>query len=90
MAEDPEIRALMKRMKAELTFHANELAGLFCRELFEAPADDVWVLFMRSLRFGHRAVRDRGARSSQTGRSRRHAVVVQAGRAAHDRYYFSG
>jgi malonyl CoA-acyl carrier protein transacylase len=48
MAEDPEIRALMKRMKADY-IHANELAGLFCRELFVAPADDVWVLFMRSL-----------------------------------------
>jgi malonyl CoA-acyl carrier protein transacylase len=48
MAEDPEIRALMKRMKADY-IHANELAGLFCRELFVAPAEDVWVLFMRSL-----------------------------------------
>jgi hypothetical protein len=48
MAEDPEIRALMKRMKAGY-IHADELAGLFCRELFVAPADDVWVLFMRSL-----------------------------------------
>ena len=48
MAEDREIRALMKRMKAGY-IHADELAGLFCRELFVAPADDVWVLFMRSL-----------------------------------------
>ena len=48
MAEDPEIRELMKRMKAEY-IHADELAGLFCRELLVASAKDVWVLFMRSL-----------------------------------------
>ena len=29
--------------------HVNELAGLFCRELFVAPADDDWVMFMRRL-----------------------------------------
>ena len=48
MAEDPEIRELLKR-KGVAYIHANELAGLFCRELFAAPADDVWVLFMRRL-----------------------------------------
>jgi 3-hydroxymyristoyl/3-hydroxydecanoyl-(acyl carrier protein) dehydratase len=48
MAEDPEIRALMKRMKASY-IHAEELASLFCREIFVAPANDVWVLFMRTL-----------------------------------------
>jgi hypothetical protein len=29
--------------------HADELAGLFCRELMVAPADDVRVMFMRTL-----------------------------------------
>jgi hypothetical protein len=48
MADDPEIRALLKRMGVAY-IHANELAGLFCRELFTAPADDVWVMFMRRL-----------------------------------------
>jgi len=48
MAEDPEIRALMKRMNAAYV-HVDELGGLFCRELFVAPPEDIWVLFMRSL-----------------------------------------
>ncbi|HMK33423.1 MAG TPA: SDR family NAD(P)-dependent oxidoreductase [Desulfomonilaceae bacterium] len=48
MAEDPEIKTLMKRMNAAY-IHADELAALFCRELFVAPAKDVWVLFMRTL-----------------------------------------
>ncbi len=48
MAENPEIKALMKRMNAAYV-HADELAGLVCRELCFAPKDDVWVLFMRSL-----------------------------------------
>ncbi|MDQ7784559.1 MAG: SDR family NAD(P)-dependent oxidoreductase [Desulfomonilaceae bacterium] len=48
MAEDPEIRALMSRMKAAYV-RAEELAQLFCHELMTAPADDVWVMFMRSL-----------------------------------------
>jgi malonyl CoA-acyl carrier protein transacylase len=48
MADDPEIRALLKRLGVAY-IHANELAGLFCRELFSAPADDVWVMFMRKL-----------------------------------------
>jgi hypothetical protein len=48
MAEDPEIRALMKRMNADY-LHIRELAGLFCRELLLAPSEDVWALFMRSL-----------------------------------------
>ena len=48
MAEDPEIRALMKRMNASYV-HVEELGGLFCRELFIAPPEDVWVMFMRSL-----------------------------------------
>ncbi len=48
MAEDPEVRELMKR-KGVAYIHVNELAGLFCRELFVAPADDDWVMFMRRL-----------------------------------------
>ena len=48
MAEDPEVRELMKR-KGAAYIHVNELAGLFCRELIVAPADDVWVMFMRKL-----------------------------------------
>lgn len=48
MAEDPEIRELMRR-KGVAYIHVNELAGLFCRELFVAPADDDWVMFMRRL-----------------------------------------
>ena len=48
MAEDPEIRELLRR-KGVGYIHANELAGLFCRELLVTPADDVWVMFMRQL-----------------------------------------
>lgn len=48
MAEDPEIRALMARLKAGYV-HLEELGSLFCAELFLAPREDVWVLFMRSL-----------------------------------------
>jgi 3-hydroxymyristoyl/3-hydroxydecanoyl-(acyl carrier protein) dehydratase len=48
MAEDPEVRELMRR-KGAVYIHVNELAGLFCRELFVAPADDDWVMFMRKL-----------------------------------------
>jgi len=48
MAEDPEIRELLK-LKGVGYIHAQELAGLFCRELFISPADDVWVMFMRKL-----------------------------------------
>jgi len=48
MADDPEIRELLKR-KGVGYIHAHELAGLFCRELFVSPADDVWVMFMRKL-----------------------------------------
>jgi malonyl CoA-acyl carrier protein transacylase len=48
MAEDPEVREMMKR-KGVAYIHVNELAGLFCRELFVAPAEDDWVMFMRRL-----------------------------------------
>jgi len=48
MAEDAELRELLQR-KGVGYIHAHELAGLFCRELFVAPADDDWVMFMRGL-----------------------------------------
>ena len=48
MAEDPAIRELLKR-KGVAYIHVRELGGLFCRELFTASADDVWVMFMRRL-----------------------------------------
>lgn len=48
MAEDPEVREMLKR-KGVGYIHVNELAGLFCRELFIAPGDDDWVMFMRRL-----------------------------------------
>ncbi len=48
MAHDPEIQALLKQ-KGVAYIHVNELAGLFCRELFVAPPDDNWVMFMKKL-----------------------------------------
>jgi malonyl CoA-acyl carrier protein transacylase len=48
MADDPEVREMMRR-KGAAYIHVNELAGLFCRELSVAPADDDWVMFMRTL-----------------------------------------
>ena len=48
MAEDPEVRDLLRR-RGVAYVHIQELAGLFCRELFVAPADDDWVMFIRTL-----------------------------------------
>ncbi|MDW7772705.1 MAG: SDR family NAD(P)-dependent oxidoreductase [Desulfobulbaceae bacterium] len=48
MAEDPDIRELMRR-KGVAYIHVNELAGLFCRELFASPDNADWVMFMRTL-----------------------------------------
>ena len=48
MADDPEIQALLKQ-KGVAYIHVNELAGLFCRELFLSPAEDHWVMFMKKL-----------------------------------------
>jgi malonyl CoA-acyl carrier protein transacylase len=48
MADDPEIQALLEK-KGVAYIHVNELAGLFCRELFAAPAKDNWVMFMKKL-----------------------------------------
>jgi malonyl CoA-acyl carrier protein transacylase len=48
MAENQDLRELLK-LKGVGYIHADELAGLFCRELMVAPAEDVWVMFMRTL-----------------------------------------
>jgi len=48
MAEDAHVRDLMRRMGASYV-HVHEMAELFCRELFMAPVEDDWVLFMRTL-----------------------------------------
>lgn len=48
MAEDPDLRELLRR-KGVSYIHVNELEGLFCREIFINPADDDWVMFMRTL-----------------------------------------
>jgi hypothetical protein len=66
MAEDPEVRELMKR-KGAAYIHVNELAGLFCRELFVAPADDDWVMFMRRLPSVKTSLLNDTTRSSPNG-----------------------
>ena len=66
MAEDPEVRELMKR-KGVAYIHVNELAGLFCRELFVAPADDDWVMFMRRLPSVRTALLNDTTRPSPSG-----------------------
>jgi NAD(P)-dependent dehydrogenase (short-subunit alcohol dehydrogenase family) len=48
MAEDPEVRDLLRR-RGVTYVHVHELAGLFCRELFVAPSEDDWVMFIRTL-----------------------------------------
>ncbi len=48
MAEAPEVRDMLRR-RGVAYVHVKELAGLFCRELFAAPADDDWVMFIRTL-----------------------------------------
>jgi NAD(P)-dependent dehydrogenase (short-subunit alcohol dehydrogenase family)/acyl carrier protein len=48
MAGDPEVMELLKR-KGVAYIHINELAGLFCRELFVSPVGDDWVMFMKKL-----------------------------------------
>ena len=66
MAENPDIRELMRRMGAAY-IHVNELTGLFCRELFVSPDDDDWVLFMRKLPSVKTATLDDGPRPSPHG-----------------------
>ena len=48
MADNQDIKAVMKLMNAAY-IHVDELSDLFARELFLGPAEDVWVLFLRSL-----------------------------------------
>lgn len=48
MAENPEIRELMRRMNASY-ITLNELSEMFLRELLNAPKSDVWTLFMKNL-----------------------------------------
>ncbi len=48
MAEDPDVREMLQR-KGVGYINVDELAGLFCRELFGASDDDDWVMFMKRL-----------------------------------------
>ncbi len=66
MADDPEVRELLGR-KGVAYIHANELAGLFCRELFTAPAEDDWVMFMRRLPSVRTALLNDGVDGSPKG-----------------------
>ena len=66
MADDPEVRELMKQ-KGVGYIHVNELAGLFCRELFLAPPEDDWVMFMRTLPLVGTSLLDRAGGPSPGG-----------------------
>jgi NAD(P)-dependent dehydrogenase (short-subunit alcohol dehydrogenase family) len=49
MAEDPEVKELMKLKGLESAFvHADELAQMFCRELFLGPPQPTWVMLART------------------------------------------
>ncbi|MBN1106924.1 MAG: SDR family NAD(P)-dependent oxidoreductase [Deltaproteobacteria bacterium] len=49
MAEDPEVKALMKLKGLDSAFvHADELAQMFCRELFLGPRQQSWVIPART------------------------------------------
>jgi malonyl CoA-acyl carrier protein transacylase len=49
MAEDPEVKALMKLKGLASAFvHADELAQMFCHELFLAPPQPSWVSVART------------------------------------------
>ncbi len=50
MADDPEIRELMKLRKMDKAYlHVNELAEIFCRELSFGTLEEIWVMHVRSL-----------------------------------------
>ncbi len=50
MADDPELRELMRlKGMGESYIRVNELAELFCRELFLGPAQEHWVMPIRTL-----------------------------------------
>ncbi|MBW1775652.1 MAG: polyketide synthase dehydratase domain-containing protein, partial [Deltaproteobacteria bacterium] len=49
MAEDPEVRELMKLKGLESAFvHADDLAQIFCKELFLGPPRQSWVILART------------------------------------------
>jgi NAD(P)-dependent dehydrogenase (short-subunit alcohol dehydrogenase family) len=49
MADDPEVKALMKLKGLESAFvHADEFAQMFCRELFLGPSQHSWVILART------------------------------------------
>jgi len=49
MADDPEVKALMKLKGLESAFvHADEFAQMFCRELLLGPAQQSWVILART------------------------------------------
>jgi len=49
MAEDPEVKELMRLKGLESAFvHADELAQMFCRELFLGPPRQSWVIPART------------------------------------------
>jgi acyl transferase domain-containing protein/NAD(P)H-dependent flavin oxidoreductase YrpB (nitropropane dioxygenase family)/NAD(P)-dependent dehydrogenase (short-subunit alcohol dehydrogenase family) len=49
MADDPEVKALMKLKGLESAFvHTDEFAQMFCRELFLGPAQQSWVILART------------------------------------------
>ena len=86
MAEDPEIRELLKRKGVDY-IHVNELAGLFCRELFAAPIVEDWVMFMRRLPSVKTAlINDTARRSTKCRTGWRHGVL-EPRRLSHDRKY---
>ena len=87
MAEDPEVRELMKR-KGVAYIHVNELAGLFCRELFVAPADDDWVMFMRRLPSVKTALLNDTTRPSVEWRTEWRHRVLEPRELSHDRKDF--
>ena len=50
MADDPELRELMRlKGMGEAYISVNELAEMFCRELFLGPAHEQWVMPIRTL-----------------------------------------
>ncbi|MBW2200560.1 MAG: SDR family NAD(P)-dependent oxidoreductase, partial [Deltaproteobacteria bacterium] len=49
MAENPEVKELMKLKGLESAFvHADDLAQIFCRELFLGPPQQSWVILART------------------------------------------
>ena len=49
MADDPEVKELLKRKGLESAYvHTDELAQMFCRELFLAPPRASWVIVART------------------------------------------